>query len=213
MKVFTSTALALTVTLASCGGSTESKSTTTVPTDTTATAAPAAAAAPAATATPAATITPANWVTTDLSKVAPGVDVVVSLPKDAKKEKNPNGGVDVTLSDGYVIVVSEMGVSTIKAGKENAKALSIDRTDSYINAKVLQEDANGYVYTEQMHYADSPTTYQPEYHFAYFLEKNSAVFSIEDERPLTNSDLPGSAYSEAIARQVYDLIKASAKIK
>lgn len=159
---------------------------------------------------PTLTITEADWVEKDLSTVSPMIHVSMKVPKNAKLEKNGNGGVDITLAPHYVIQVSNMAVSNAAEALANRKALSIEHT-GYINGKVLTEEPTGFVYTMQMKTEENGNTYQPEVHWAVALDKEGAIYLINDERSMDGYSTPGSAWSEALARQVYAIVKASAK--
>ena len=161
---------------------------------------------------PTMTINEAEWEAKDLHAVAPLINVTMKVPKTAKLEKNGNGGVDITVSPFYLITVSAIAVSNIAEGKKSDKSLTVERTDKYINAKVITEEPNGFVYTVQMKTEENGNTYQPEAHFAYYLDKDGAIYSIADERPLDAYSTPGSAYSPEIATKVYGIVKGSAKV-
>lgn len=153
----------------------------------------------------------AEWVEQNLSTISSFINISVKLPKDAKLEKNGNGGVDVRINDFYMLTVSAIAVSNIKEGIESAKSLTVNNASSYINGKVLVEEPNGFAYSMQMKDEENGIKYEPEAHFAYYIEKEGAVYSILDQRPLDNYSVSGAAYSEDIANKVYAIIKASAK--
>lgn len=159
---------------------------------------------------PTLTINEADWVEKDLTTVSPMIHVSMKVPKDAKLEKNGNGGVDITLAPHYVIQVSNMAVSNPAEALANRKALSIEHT-GYINGKVLTEEPTGFVYTMQMKTEENGNTYQPEVHWAHVVDKDGAIYLINDERSMDGFSTPGSAWSEALAKQVYAIVKASAK--
>lgn len=154
----------------------------------------------------------ADWVAKDLHAVAPLINVTMKVPKDAKLEKNGNGGVDIQVSPFYLITVSAIAVSNIAEGIKSDKSLTVERKDKYINAKILTEEPNGFVYTVQMKDEENGTKYEPEAHFAFYLDKEGAIYSITDERPLDAYSTPGSAYSPEIATKVYAIVKGSAKV-
>ena len=156
-------------------------------------------------------INEADWVVKNLHDTAPLINISMKVPKDAKLEKNGNGGVDVKVADAYMLTVSAIAVSSIDEGKQSDKSLTVGNASSYINGKVLSEDPNGFVYTMQMKTEENGHTYQPEAHFAYYLNKDGAIYSILDQRPLEAFSAPGGTYSEALAKQVYGLVKGSAK--
>jgi hypothetical protein len=159
---------------------------------------------------PALKVTEADWVEKDLSTVSPMIHVSMKVPKDAKLEKNGNGGVDITLAPHYVIQVSNMAVSNPAEALANRKALSIEHT-GYINGKVLTEEPTGFVYTMQMKTEENGNTYQPEVHWAHVVDKDGAIYLINDERSMDGFSTPGSAWSEDLAKQIYAIVKASAK--
>ncbi|MBA3456601.1 MAG: hypothetical protein H0T42_26160 [Deltaproteobacteria bacterium] len=159
---------------------------------------------------PTLTINEADWVEKDLTTVSPMIHVTMKVPKDAKLEKNGNGGVDITLAPHYVITVSNMAVSNAAEALANRKALTLEHT-GYINGKVLTEEPNGFIYTMQMKTEENGNTYQPEVHWAVALDKEGAIYLIYDERSMDGFSTPGSAWSEALAKQVYAIVKASAK--
>lgn len=152
----------------------------------------------------------ADWVDKDLSTVSPIVHVSMKVPKDAKLEKNGNGGVDITLAPHYVIQVSAIAVSKPADALANRKALSVEHT-GYINGKVLTEEPTGFVYTMQMKTEENGITYQPEVHWAHVVDKDGAIYLIHDERSMDGFMTPGSAWSEPLAKQIYGIVKASAK--
>ncbi len=159
---------------------------------------------------PTMTVNEADWVEKDLSTVSPMIRVTMKVPKDAKLEKNGNGGVDITLAPHYVIQVSNMAVSNAAEALANRKELSIEHT-GYINGKVLTEEPNGFIYTMQMKTEENGNTYQPEVHWAVALDKDGAIYLINDERSMDGFSTPGSAWSEPLAKQIYAIVKASAK--
>lgn len=169
------------------------------------------AAKPTEAAAPSIKINEADWVVKDLHEVAPLIHVSMKVPKDAKLEKNGNGGVDIKIAETYMLTVGAIAVSSIDEAKQSDKSLTVANASSYINGKVLSEDPNGFIYTMQMKTEENGHTYQPEVHFAYYLNKDGAIYSILDQRPLEAFSAPGGTYSEALAKQVYALVKGSAK--
>ncbi|MDX2092531.1 MAG: hypothetical protein SFX73_32000 [Kofleriaceae bacterium] len=161
---------------------------------------------------PTLTINEADWVEKDLSTVSPMIGITMKVPKDAKLEKNGNGGVDIKVADHYLITVSALAVSNLAEGIKWRKDLTIAHS-GYQDGKVISEEPNGIITSAQMKTEANGTTYQPEVHFAYFVEKDGAIWSIADERPLEAFSTPGSAWSEALAKQVYGIVKSSAKAK
>jgi len=192
--------------LASCGGSSTKSDATS--TDTTKAKGDQPANAQAA---PTMTVNEADWELKDLSTVAPLIHISMKVPKGAKMEKNGNGGVDIRVSDFYLITVSALAISSVKEGMTDEKSLTINNT-SYINGKTLSEEENGMVYTMQMKTEANGTTYEPEVHFAYFIGKpDGAFYSVSDARPMDNFSVRGSAYSADIANKIYAIVKGSAK--
>jgi hypothetical protein len=189
--------------LASCSSSQETKETKAVETAAVTTEAPAAV--------PTLTINEADWVEKNLSSVSPQANISLKLPKDAKMEKNGNGGVDIRINDFYVITVGNIAVSKINEAKDGDKGLTVNNASSYINGKVLVDEPSGFVYSMQMKDEENGTKYQPETHFAFYLDKEGAIYSIKDERPLDNFSVAGSAYNEDIAKKIYAIVKSSAK--
>jgi hypothetical protein len=161
-------------------------------------------------AAPSMTVNEADWVVKDMKDTSPMVHVSLKVPKDAKLEKNGNGGVDIRVSPTYVITVSNLAVSSIDEAKKSDKSLTVENK-SYQNGKVLTDEPNGFVYTYQMKDEANGTKYQPESHFAYYLDKDGAFYSILDAKPLDAFDTPGSAYTTDIANKVYGIVKGSAK--
>lgn len=160
---------------------------------------------------PATVVNEADWVAKDLHAIAPLVNLTMRVPKDAKLEKNGNGGVDIRVGDLYLLTVSTLAVSNIAEAMKGDKDLGVNAKDKYINTKIVSEEPTGFIYTIQMKDEENGTKYQPETHFAVYVEKEGAFYSITDQRPLDHFDAPGSAYSEAIAKQVYAIVKGSAK--
>jgi len=162
-------------------------------------------------AAPAIAIKDADWVAKDLKAVSPMVNLTMRVPKDGKLEKNGNGGVDIRVADPYILTVSTLAVSSVAEAMKGDKSLGVDAKDKYINTKIVSEEPNGFIYTVQMKDEANGTKYQPETHFAVYVEKDGAFYSITDQRPLDHFDAPGSTYSEALAKQVYAIVKGSAK--
>ena len=160
---------------------------------------------------PAMVINEADWEVKDLHTVAPLINVSMKVPKGAKLEKNGNGGVDITISPTYMLTVSNMAVSSVKEGLDSSKSLSVGNTSSYINGKVISEEPNGYVYSMQMKTEENGNTYQPEAHFAFYVEKEGIFYEVSDPRPLDAFMAPGSTWSEDTAKKVYEIVKGSAK--
>ncbi|MFI5149936.1 MAG: hypothetical protein ACHQRM_09405 [Bacteroidia bacterium] len=157
-------------------------------------------------------INEADWSEVDLSTVSPMVHVSVKLPKGVKMEKNGNGGADIRINESHLFTVSTLAVSSLKEAMDSDKSLTINNK-SYKNGKVISEDPNGFVYSIQMNDEANGKKYEPEAHFVYYVEKDGAFYSIQDMRPMDNYSLAGSAYPEDIAKQLYALIKGSAKAK
>lgn len=186
--------------LASCGSPSENKETPVIVESS-------IAAAPA----PTLVINEAEWVEQNLNTISSFINVSLKLPKDAKMEKNGNGGVDIRINEFYMITVGNIAVSSIKEAIDSDKSLTINNTSSYINGKVVLEEANGFEYSMQMKDEENGTKYEPETHFAYYVEKEGAIFSIKDQRPMDNFFVTGAAYNEDIANKMYAIIKSSAK--
>lgn len=160
---------------------------------------------------PAVVINPRNWVPTDLSKVSAKMRVIVNLPKDAKLEKGGLGTVIVTLSLSYQIVVSKVSGTNVKQWMGDMKTMTVENDEYYTNPKVLKEDATGMVYSVREKASATNRTPESEAHFVYFLPAKTQMYSFQNLRPEENKTVSGSAYTDAIALQVYDLLKASAK--
>ncbi|HEX9980924.1 MAG TPA: hypothetical protein VGB50_10225 [Flavobacterium sp.] len=151
----------------------------------------------------------ADWVDTDLGKYSYLVPVTVKLPKDAKLERNGNGGVDARLNDFYVITISAQAVSSIPELIKGAKSLTIGKTSRYKNISLLVDEPVGFVYTYQMNDEANGFAYQAQSHFFYAFERDGMFYSFEDNQAGIN--VPGSAYTEQLARNAYKIIKSSAK--
>jgi len=156
------------------------------------------------------TINEADWVEKNLKDVSPMINVTIKAPKDATFEKNGNGGVDIKLAGFYMLTVGNLAVGSLKDALEWGNASSIGDS-SFKDGKKLLEEPNGFVFTYQMKDEENGTKYSPESHFYYFLEKDGAVYSVNDTKPMDAFSTPAAAYTEALARQVYGLVKASAK--
>ncbi len=155
-------------------------------------------------------INEADWVVKNLHDTSPMINISMKVPKDAKLEKNGNGGVDVNVDDLYTLTVSNVAVSNIAEAKKSDQTIPLNGV-SYQNGKILTDEPNGFVYTEQMKDEANGTKYQPEAHFAVYVEKDGAVYSILDARGPKAMSTPGSTFSPALANQVYGLVKGSAK--
>lgn len=160
---------------------------------------------------PAITINEADWVPKNLHDVAPLINITMKVPKDAKLEKNGNGGVDIRVSPVYQITVSNIAVSNVAEAIKSDKSLTVDAKDKYSMTKVLSEEPNGFVYTIQMKPEENGNTYEAESHFAFYVEKDGAIYSILDDKPLDAFSTPGSTYTTDVANKVYGIVKGSAK--
>ena len=165
--------------------------------------------APPAVEVPKLTINEADWVAKNLKDVSPMINVTIKAPKDATFEKNGNGGVDIKIAPFYMLTVGNLAVSNLKEALEWGDSSSI-KNSSFQNGKKLVEDPNGFVFTYQMKDEENGTKYAPESHFYYFVEKDGAVYSVNDTKPMDAFSTPPEAYTEALARQVHGLVKASA---
>src|SRR5688572_2606850 len=156
-------------------------------------------------------INEADWVAKNLKDVSPMINVTIKAPKDATFEKNGNGGVDIKLAKFYMLTVGNLAVSNMKEALEWGTSSSIGDS-SFKDGKKLVEEPNGFVFTYQMKNKTNGIKYAPESHFYFFLEKDGAVYSVNDTKPMDAFSTPPRAYTEALARQVYGLVKASAKV-
>lgn len=155
------------------------------------------------------TINEADWVAKNLKDVSPMINVTIKAPKDATFEKNGNGGVDIKIAPFYMLTVGNLAVSNVKEAIEWGNSSSIGNS-SFKDGKKLVEEPNGFVFTYQMNDEANGTKYAPESHFYHFIEKDGAVYSVNDSKPMDAFSTPPQAYTEALARQVYGLVKASA---
>ena len=203
--LYSITLLTTTLFLFSCGGKSESSTTSNESAATENTT--------AVETIPTLTINEADWEVKDLGSISKMVPISVKVPKNAKLEQNGNGGVDISVNDFYLITVSSIYAGSIKEALDGDKSLTIN-SKSYQNGKAITEEPNGMIYTMQMKDEANGKKYQPEAHFVYYLQKgpDEAIYSIKDERPLSNFSVSGSAYSEEIAKKIYELVKASAKV-
>lgn len=160
---------------------------------------------------PTITINEADWVPKNLHDVAPMINITMKVPKDAKMEKNGNGGVDIRVNEVYVITVSNLAVSNVAEAIKSDKSLTVERKDKYSMTKVLSEEPTGFVYTVQMKPEENGNTYEAESHFAFYVEKEGAIYSILDDKPMDAYSTPGSTYTPDVANKVYGIVKASAK--
>jgi hypothetical protein len=160
---------------------------------------------------PTMTVDESTWEVKDLKETSQFTNISMKVPKDAKLEKNGNGGVDIRVNDFYLLTVSNTAISNIAEGIKGDKSLTVERTDRNKMAKIVHEEPNGFVYTTQMKDEANGTQYQPESHFVWYVEKEGAFWSIQSARPLDNFSVPGSAYSEEIAKKIFEIVKASAK--
>lgn len=155
-------------------------------------------------------INEADWVDKDLKEFSPMINVTVKAPKDATFEKNGNGGVDIKIADFYMITVGNLAVGSVKEALDWGESMSI-KDSSYKDGKKIVEDEAGFVFTYQMNDEANGTKYEPESHFVHFVEKDGAIYSFKDEKPMDAFMTPGSAYTEDLAKKVYGIVKASAK--
>jgi hypothetical protein len=205
-KIYLALPFVISLFLVSCGGASKDAKVAETTTDA------AKTETPAATAAPKTMINEADWADTDLSTVSPMVPVHMKTPKDAKMEKNGNGGTDIRINPVYLITVGPNAVSSAKEAIEDAKHMTINNK-TYKNGKVISEEANGFIYSMQMNDEANGTKYEPEAHFFFVIEKDGAFYTIQDVRPMDNFSLAGSAYSEEVATKLFALVKGSAKVK
>lgn len=160
---------------------------------------------------PTLTINEAEWVEKNLHEISPLIHVTVKAPKDATFEKNGNGGVDIKFAKFYMVTVGNLAVSNLKEAVEWGESSSIGDSSFKDGVKLLDEES-GFVFTYQMNDEANGITYDKESHFYHFIEKDGAIYSFNDTKPMdAYFDTPGAAFSEDLAKQVYGLIKASAK--
>ena len=154
---------------------------------------------------PTMTINEADWEVKDLSPTSSIIPVSLKIPKDAKLEKNGNGGVDVTISDFYVLTVYQIAVTSIKEAMEGDKSLTVNNTTSYKDGKVVIDDPDGFVYTYQMKDEANGIKYKPQSHFYYYFSSGpgGTIFSIHDDKPMSGPSAPDQAYTLEIAKQIY----------
>ena len=159
-------------------------------------------------------INEADWEVTDLNPTSRIIPVSMKIPKGAKLEKNGNGGVDVTISDFYILTVYQVAVSSIKEAMDDDKKLTVNNTTSYKDGKIIIDDPNGFVYTYQMKDEANGIKYKPQSHFYYYFTSgpNGAVFSVHDDKPMSGPSVPEQAYTLEIAKQVYEIVKGSATV-
>ena len=159
-------------------------------------------------------INEADWEVTDLNPTSRIIPVSMKIPKGAKLEKNGNGGVDVTISDFYILTVYQVAVSSIKEAMDDDKKLTVNNTTSYKDGKIIIDDPNGFVYTYQMKDEANGIKYKPQSHFYYYFTSgpNGAVFSVHDDKPMSGPSVPEQAYTLDIAKQVYEIVKGSATV-
>jgi hypothetical protein len=160
---------------------------------------------------PATVVNEADWGVKNLHDVAPLINVSMKVPKSATLEKNGNGGVDIHVSKASVITVSNLAVGSVKEAMDGDKSMTI-KASNYINGKALIDEPNGFVYSMQMKTEENGHTYEPEAHFAFYLEKDGAVYSIQEGRSMDGFSEPGSAFGEDAAKKMYAIVKGSAKI-
>jgi hypothetical protein len=170
-----------------------------------------AVAKPAEAAGPALVIDPSAWVEKDLATVVPTVRVTMRIPKNAELLANSDGGVEVRVTDFYHLTISPVAAKTVADAISGDKRFTVDRAD-YQSTKLLAEEPSGYVYWVHAKDDAMGRKFEPEVHFAHYVEKGGAVYSIIDLRPMDSYATPGSVYSEQVARQVYEIVKASAKV-
>ncbi|MCB9701381.1 MAG: hypothetical protein H6711_05785 [Myxococcales bacterium] len=156
------------------------------------------------------TINEADWVEKDLKEVSPMINVTVKAPKDAAFEKNGNGGVDIKIAPHYMITVGALAVSSVKEGIEWGESSSIGNSSYKDGKKIVDEDA-GFVFTYQMNDEDNGIKYAPESHWYFFVEKDGAIYSFHDDKPMDAFSTPPQAYTEDDAKKVYEIVKGSAK--
>jgi hypothetical protein len=163
---------------------------------------------------PTMTVNEADWEIKDLNPTSKIIPVSMKVPKGAKLEKNGNGGVDVTVSDFYVLTVYQVAVSSVKEAMDDDKKLTVNNTTSYKDGKVVVDDPDGFVYTYQMKDEANGTKYPPQSHFYYYFTSgpDGAVFSVHDDKPLSGPMVSEAAYTLDIAKQVYAIVKGSASV-
>lgn len=156
------------------------------------------------------TINEADWVEKDLKEFSPLTNVTVKAPKDATFEKNGNGGVDIKIAGHYMITVGNLAVSSVKEAIEWGESSSI-KDSSFKDGKKIVDEENGFVYTYQMNDEANGMKYAPESHWYFFVEKDGAVYSFQDQKPMDAFSTPPQAYTEEDAKKVYEIVKSSAK--
>lgn len=150
-----------------------------------------------------------GWVPTDLSKYDPEIKVILSLPKTAKIEKGILSGLDITIDENYSLNVYNAFYESVTYDKE-----ALANKEIYAIGKILKEEPHGLIFTYQLKQIKGFDPYETETHFIYYIgNPNVAIFKIKDVRPFANFTTPEEFYNEANATQLYDYVKASAKLK
>ena len=169
-------------------------------------------------ATPAPEIDGKGWVPTDLSTTSPKMPVIVNLPPNTKVEKTSDDEYaslrfDIGEFNEFSVRHEGMSVPESIANEKNYTALY--DTSLYLPGKILKEDAQGFVYMKQQKLVEGGPKYEPEAHFVLFVKgkTDEDVYSIRDSRPIMSLIDNSGTWPEANATKLYDLMKASAKVK
>lgn len=155
-----------------------------------------------------------GWEPRDISTVSDQFPLIINLPKEAKVEKNLNGGIDIRLSKAYIITINKDENTLIP------NVISGDKSEisGYKDVKYVAEGPNGFICSYQKYDEDNGMKNELEYHFGFYIsytnkEDMNIVYSFRDIRGMDNSSIPGSAYSEVNAKKLFDIFKASVKVK
>ena len=185
----------------------------------------------AATVTAASTaVNEADWELKDISLIDTSLhypSFSVKLPKDAKiwKDTLMLDNIHVTFKNNYQLLISyspiflndKWTLANMIAERRKTDIELSNPADE--NMKILLEDANGYMYSEQLKDADNGGKLignGPAGHFTCFIsDKKTGYFEIRDDRPAVTfvNDEEPVVYSEANTKKIREIIAASATVK
>lgn len=164
-------------------------------------------------------INEADWELKDISTIDTTLHIpafVVKLPKDATIKKHEALDLlNVTFKNKYVISINYAAVmqkpeEKLKGQVASYKVFKIDTHMDDIEAKVVTEDANGYVYT----YQSKAGKDAPEARFFYILDdKTGGYITIENGMSDVSDEEKGDMFSVENVKKIRQIIASSAAFK
>ena len=165
-----------------------------------------------------AVINEADWEVKELGGTSANFNVPpfsMKLPKDATIEKDTmlENTLNIRFSNNYKMSLLYSPIMLSPDWKIADQIADKRKSDICVNLpeyeiKVIEDNANGYIYSSHMKGAATG----PVGHFTFFLaDKNKGYVQIKDFCEFFDAEEEAAVCSEANTKKIFDIIKASAK--